>query len=143
MTSSGAAKPLFFAVLCPFLPAPDNRFSSTTIDGIFTRFADERESQHPRESEAPGVPKLGKSDSHTFMPRSRLITISTEQTVPPGQIETKIAVGFAYHHGMMYPMHVRGHHEETELPIDPRWEMNIAMVKHGRGIEENLESKHS
>jgi hypothetical protein len=36
----------------------EDRFSSPAVYGVLTRFADERQSQHPGQSQSLGIPKL-------------------------------------------------------------------------------------
>ena len=39
---------------------------------------------------------------------------------------------------MMYPMHVRCNHEESKHPVYSWWYIDVAVVKHGGDIEDDL-----
>ena len=44
--------------------------------------------------------------------------------------------------GMMYPMHVRRDHKESQYPINSDRQPDIAMVEHAGGIKKHLEEDH-
>ena len=65
------------------------------IDGLFTRIADEGQNQEPGQGQFLRVAKLRQSNGHADMAFGRLVAIGAEQPVPPWQIKSAIAVGFA------------------------------------------------
>jgi len=71
-----------------------------------------------------------------------LVAVCTEQAIPPWQIEAEIAVGLTDDHGMVHPMHVGCNDNQSQHPVDPQEEPYIAVIKHGRGIQENLENQY-
>ena len=71
-----------------------------------------------------------------------LITIGSEQAVPPGQIKAKITIKFFYQYGMMDTMHFWCDNEEADQPVKPSGESDIAVVEHAGGVEEYLENDY-
>ena len=76
------------------------------------------------------------------MPRSRLRAIGAEQTIPPRQIETKVAVGLGRHNRVMHPVHVRRHHRPAQHRIERQRQPHIAVVEHRRRIQHHLKQQH-
>ncbi len=45
-----------------------------------------------------GITKVTEAYDHAFVACGRLGTIGSEETVPPGEVESKVAVVFLNHH---------------------------------------------
>src|SRR5512136_1099018 len=43
---------------------------------------------------------------------------------------------------MMHSMHVGRHHDEAKDAVDRLWNMDVAVVEHGGGVESHLEDEH-
>src|SRR5215469_4962073 len=76
------------------------------------------------------------------MPERRLVTVGSEQPVPPRHVETEITVGLAPIYRVMHTMHVRRYHQEPKHAIETRRQPNVAMIEHGGGIQPDLENQH-
>ena len=76
------------------------------------------------------------------MPFGGLRYIGAEDPVPPGQVEAKIGIDQRGMDRMVDPVHVRRHHKQPQYPVDPRRDIDIAVVEHGRGVEQHLEDHH-
>ena len=68
------------------------------------------------------------------MPQRRLRTISAHQAVPPGHIETKVAVGLDREYGMMNSVHIRSYHKKAKKPIQTEWKPYVPMIEHGCSV---------
>ena len=80
---------------------------------IFPHFADKRLNKEPMESEISGFSELIKSNSYFQMVVFRLSFVSTEKSVPPGEIKSIIAVGFVWFYRVMNPVHIRSNYQES------------------------------
>ena len=68
--------------------------------------APERLGQQSIKPELCRVSELVDPNGHALVAECRLRSICAEQTIPPGQIETEITVGFEWQDRMVDPMHV-------------------------------------
>jgi hypothetical protein len=68
--------------------------------------------------------------------------VSAEQSVPPGEIEAKVAVRLPDDHGMMDPMHIGRDDKESKNPVNSLRNMDVAVVEHGGGIKSYLEDEY-
>src|SRR5215471_18409829 len=84
---------------------------------IWAGLAAERLEQHSIEPEFARVAELLDADRHGVVPGRRLRAVGAEQTIPPRQIESKIAVGLARHYRVMHPVHVRRHDEPAQHAV--------------------------
>src|SRR5262252_190107 len=76
------------------------------------------------------------------MSESGLRPVGSEQTVPPGHIETEIAVGLAPINGVVYTMHVGCHDKKPEHAIELRRQTDIAVIEHRGGVQHYLKAQH-
>ena len=76
------------------------------------------------------------------MTQRRLRTVSAEQAIPPGQVEAEIAIGLLPVDRVVNAMHLGRHDDEAQHAIKPRRQADIAVVEHGRGVEQHLEDQH-
>jgi len=84
------------------------------------------------------ITKLGKPDGHPFMTCRGLGPVSPEEPIPPGHIETEIAVCLPDCDGMMDTMHIGRHHKETKDTVDLFRYMDVSMVEGCSGVEQYL-----
>ena len=80
-----------------------------------------------------------KADLHAGLPQGRLGAIGAERAIPPGPVESVVAVGFLHIRRMVNPMHVRRDDDPPEHPIKGGRYPNIAVVEEGRTVEDDLE----
>jgi hypothetical protein len=73
------------------------------------------------------------------VPSRRLITIGAEQAIPTRQIEAEIAVGLARDDGVVHAMHVGRHHHPAQHSVESGRHAHVAVIEHGRGVEQHLE----
>src|SRR5215211_490913 len=66
----------------------------------------ERLQQHAMQAEFAWVPELFDADRHALVAGRRLRTVRAEETIPPGQIETEVAVRFARNNRMVHAVHL-------------------------------------
>jgi hypothetical protein len=74
---------------------------------------------------------------------ARLVAIGAEQTVPPGQVEAEIGVGLVVFDRVVHAMHVRRHQNPAQHSVDRQRQADVAVVEHGRGVEQHLENHPS
>ena len=90
----------------------------------------------------PGLPEGIEPDRHALVPERRLRPVGAEQPVPPGQVETEVAVGFGRDVGVVDPVHVRRHDEPAQRPVEPRGQAQIAVIEHRGAVQQHLENQH-
>ena len=99
--------------------------------------------EHPPQCSILVVAKDVEADNHTFMSSGGLILISFEHPVPPGRVETEIAVHL---HGIsraVNAVQVRRDHEQPERSVDATWDADVGMVEHGHAVQRDLEEQDS
>src|SRR3972149_149389 len=79
-----------------------------------------------RQEEAPGIAELPDTDGHFQVTRSRLGPVCAEQAIPPGEVESEVAVGLYRDDRVMDPVHVGGDHEEPQGAVEPAREADGA-----------------
>jgi hypothetical protein len=72
---------------------------------------------------------MAEPDDHAFMTGCRLGAIGSQETIPPGQIEPEIAVGFPDDHRVVYPVHLGRNHKKPQDTIHKSRQANIAVIK--------------
>jgi len=82
-----------------------------------------------------GVPVGSEADRHSFLTCGRLSAISAEKTIPPRQVETKIAIELLDQYGVVHPVHLRCHYEKPEDAVYGQRETDVPVVEHAGGIE--------
>src|SRR5579864_9343517 len=75
-----------------------------SVDGVSPRRADEGLHEHAVEPELGGIAEAVEPDGHSFMAPRRLRAIGSEETIPPRQIESEVAVGLVGDRGMVDTM---------------------------------------
>ena len=98
--------------------------------------------QHPVQMQLSGLAEGIETDRHAVVPERGLRPVSAEQPVPPGQVETEIAVGFGRDVGMVDPVHVRRHDDPAQRPVEPQGQAHIAVIEHGGAVQQYLENQH-
>src|SRR5207247_2781781 len=83
--------------------------------------------QHAIEPELASITKLLDTNRHGVMTGRGLGAVGAQQSVPPRQVESEIAIGLAPQDRMMDAMHVRRHDEPAQDPIDFRGNADVAM----------------
>lgn len=68
-----------------------------------------------------------------------VLSIGPKETVPDREIESEVRVVFCPFDGMVDAMHIGRDEEPASCGIDGRGERDVAMRKHRRDVEENLE----
>ena len=76
------------------------------------------------------------------MALARLIPIGSEQAIPPGEIESEVAVGLPRQNGVMHPVHVRCHQHPSQHPVQRPGKAHVAVVEHGRAVQHHFEYHH-
>ena len=76
------------------------------------------------------LPEPVEADCHPFMAQTRLRPVGAEQAVPPGQVETEIAVRLGGNVGMMHPVHVRRDDNPSQHAVQPCRHPQIAVIEH-------------
>ena len=79
------------------------------------------------------------ADGHAFVTRARLVAVGAEQTIPPGQVEAEIAVGFIVLDRMVNPVHVRRNQEPAQDPVNTLRNLHIAVIEHGCRVKHDFE----
>src|SRR3989338_9169240 len=74
--------------------------------------------QHAVQLQILGLPEFLNADRHAEMPGRRLVLVGAKQSIPPGQIEAEVAVGFVTDNRMMNAMHVWRNHEQAQPAVD-------------------------
>src|SRR4029077_173692 len=77
----------------------------------YAAVAPERLRQHPVEAKLLAVAERRDADRHVLVAGLGFAPVSPEQTIPPRQIESEIAVGFRANDRMMHAVHV-GRHQQ-------------------------------
>ena len=102
----------------------------------------QRLQQHAIETQFGRIAETLDADGHAVVTCSGLRAVSAEQPVPPGKVETEVAVGFCADDRMMHAVHVRRHHQQAHDAVDWRRHAHVAVVEHRRGIQQRLEYQH-
>jgi hypothetical protein len=79
----------------------------------------ERLRDKPIEAQFRRVAEDRQTDGHAIMSGFRLRPVGPERAIPPGKIETKIAIGLVAPDRMVHAVHVRRHHDEAHGPVEP------------------------
>ena len=104
--------------------------------------ADEGQPQNPRQRQATRVAELFQTKRHSEMPFVRAGLIGAEEAIPPGQVEPEVAIGLWGYHRMVNAVHVGGNHNPAEKALDQLRHAHVAVVEHGRGIEEDFKDQN-
>lgn len=118
------------------------RISAMPIDGVRTGLFGKGQQQHMEQVVLPRVAELGEADGHFFMTEDRLGAVGAEDAVPPGEVESEIAVCFADGDRVMHPVHIRGDHQQPEIPVEFYRQFQVAVVEHGSAVQDNLKDDH-
>ena len=81
-------------------------------------------------------------DGHAVMSGRRLGRVGAAESVPQGKGKAEIGIGLFHDDGMMNPVHVRGDEKKADEPVNFGRNVNIGVVEHGRGIEQNFKGQH-
>ena len=71
-----------------------------------------------------------------------LLLIGTKNSIPPGEIETEIAVVLGGIGRMMDPMHVRRYHYQSQPSVDVLGDADITVVEHRGNVKQHLGDYH-
>ena len=77
------------------------------IYGVRSRLISKWHEQHMVQVVLFWLTKLGEPYGHFFMAHDRLCPVCAENPVPPGEVESEVAVCFADGDGMVHPVLVR------------------------------------
>ena len=66
-----------------------------------------------------------------------------EHSIPPGNVESIVAAGLIAMDGMVNSMHIGGDQEKPQELIDVLGKFEIAMIKNGARIENDLEENNT
>ena len=88
------------------------------IYGVRSRFIGKRHEQHMEQVVLSWFTKLCEPYRHFFMPHNRLCPVCAEDAVPPGEVESEIAVCFADGDRMVHPVLVRRDNQQSEVLIE-------------------------
>ena len=93
------------------------------------------------ELQASCIAKLIEADVHPVVPTVRLIVVRPEETIPPGKVKTKVAVGFPEYNGMMDSVHVGSHDKTAKVSIKFDVDPDVAVVEHGRRVQQDFKNQ--
>jgi hypothetical protein len=97
--------------------------------------------EHAVEAKFTWVTELFDADRHRLLSGGWLRPIRSEQPIPPGQVETKVAVRFRWLNGMVHPVHVRGNDDPTQDEIVVR-DAHVVVIEHRGSVEQHSEDEH-
>ena len=69
------------------------------------------------------------SNDHAVMSFGRLVAIHAEQPVPPWQIESVVAVGFAADDGVIYTVHIGRNDDISDCTINAYRKRYITIIE--------------
>ena len=104
------------------------RTSQPLIDRAITNSA-QRLRQHVVQPQFAWIAELLDSNRHGLVAGGWLGTVGSEQTIPPRQIETEIAVGLLHHDRMVDAVHIRGNHNPSEPSINLLRQTDIPVIE--------------
>ena len=105
-------------------------FGILVVRTVRDAIAPERLGQQSIKPELCRVSELVNPDGHALVAGCRLRSICPEQTIPPWQIETEIAVGLEWQDRMVDPMHVWCDDKPTQNAIDGKRDPQIRVIEH-------------
>jgi len=88
------------------------------------------------------IGEITNADGHAGMAAARLVAIGAEQAVPPAQVEAEVGIGLVVLDGMMHAVHVGRDDDPAQYAIERGRQADVAVIEHGRGIEQYLEDHH-
>lgn len=89
------------------------------------------------------ITEIPEAYSHAFVSHTRLVPVGTQKPVPQRQVKTEVGVGLVIYHGVMHPVHFRGHDDPAQHAVQTTQDTYVAMVEHRCGIQEYLEYNHA
>ncbi len=90
----------------------------------------------------PLFPEGVDANGHSLVPFLGLGAVGATNAIPDGEVKAEVAVRFLAYDGVMDPVHIRGHDEETQDGIDLLWQPDVGVVEEGGAVEEDLKDQH-
>jgi hypothetical protein len=107
-----------------------------------SRFTKPGKDKKVKEREMIRVSVLSQADGHPFVTCLGLCPVGAEKSIPPGKVESKVAVIFFDQNGVVDTVHLGRDHEKPENAVDRNGKPHISMIEHARGIEKDLEENN-
>lgn len=98
--------------------------------------------QEPEQGEFVRVAEFLETDGHVSMAPFGLGTIGAAQTIPPGEVEAEITVGFAGDDRMMDAVHVGGNQKQPQQAVKSGRQLDVAVTEHGAGVQHHFEGEY-
>lgn len=109
---------------------------------ISANITQKRLKHHAIHPEVAWIAELLDADRHRFVSGSGLRSVGAKKSVPPRQVESKIAVGLTHQDRMVDAVHVRRHNEPAQNAVYFARDTNVRVIEYRCSVEQHFECQN-